>query len=944
MKHLMTCTLCLGAGSLLLTLGLAAQDMSGDVALDEAMLEADWTSGATLTSMLGEADGLRTQGDAAGVCDGIKDGGYGCHTDGGPQAWWQVDLGGSIELSRVLVFNRCDPGVAKRAAELALLVSTDGSSWTEAYRHDGSVFYGQTDGKPLSIDVGGRVARFVRVQLPGGGFLHLDEVEVYAVDDPDRNIAFEQPADQSGVSQWSTVSRTGRGSWRQALDVTLTRGAEIAARLELSSAASGDSRAELEHIAESLDRASDAECRDLYLRARGIVRELCLSDPVLDFDDLLFTKRAPGTFTHMSDQYYGWWSRPGGGVCILRDFKSDSPELVELTSAMPEGSFLRPDLSFDGKKVLFAYARFHEGLRDERDKVAKEQLPEDGFYHIFEMNVDGSDLRQLTHGRYDDFDARYLPDGEIVFLSTRRGQFFQCGSESAEATRTATLPDSYVRCGGDAYRPVAIYTLHVMDRHGEEMRQISPFEMFEWTPTVAHDGTILYSRWDYVDRDNMPYMGLWSTNPDGTNARIVFGNHVRNPHAMFEARSIPGSEKIVFTASGHHSITAGSLVLLDPSRGSEDPGALTRLTPEVCFPETEGWPTTYYANPWPLSEESYLVAWSELPLASQGRMNPVNAMGIYLFDATGHRELVYRDPAISSMYPIPVRPRPQPPALASTVDWDGPQEGNFLVQDVYRGLDAVERGSIKELRLVGVPVKTQPEMNQPALGVTRDDPGKCVLGTVPVEEDGSAWFRAPSGVTLFLQALDERGFAVQTMRTATHVQPGQTASCIGCHEADRSSPPPAVPPMATRRAPSRIRVGPDGSWPIRFDRLVQPLLTRNCVECHDTGADTLDLSSPDAAYGELVDYGSPSLRDQVMRRYNEGASTAGGCVASNSKLLELLLAEGGHHGVELEDTELERLTTWMDTYAQRGGAFSDEQELRLRALRTEWVDLLIERQ
>ncbi len=917
-------------------------------------LEQDWMSRATLESILAHPQVLSTQSDAAGACDGIKDGSYGFHTDQGPNPWWQVDLGSSNSLERVLIFNRCDPANAPRAARLSLLLSSDQENWTEAYQHDGTTFYGGSDGKPLVIDLDGRAARFVRVQLSGNHWLHIDEVEVYSIDDTKDNIALGKAADQSGLSQWSKVGGlASSSSLRQAFVVTLERGLEIATRLEQTTTGVATERVralrtDLEIIAKKLDHSSNAECRDLYLLTRRIIRELCFSDPLLDFDDILFVKRAPGSFTHMSDQYYGWWSRPGGGVYVLRDFKSDSPGLVCLTSSFPEGSFLRPDLSYDGKKVLFAYARFHEGLRGAKNKVDKALLPEDGFYHIYEMNVDGSELRQLTRGRYDDFDARYLPNGEIAFLSTRRGQFFQCGSQSAAATLTSTLPDSYVRCGGDDYRPVAVYTLHVMDPFGSKLRQISPFEMFEWTPTVAHDGTILYSRWDYVDRDNMPFMGIWSTNPDGTNARLVFGNHTVNPHAMFEARSIPGSEKLIFTASAHHSITAGSLVLLDPNRGSEDPAAMTRLTPEVCFPETEGWPNTYYANPWPLSEQSYLVAWSELPLVGQSASNPVNATGIYLFDAAGHRELIYRDPEISAMCPIPLRPRTRPPILPSTVDWAGPQEGRFLIQDVYRGLESIERGSIKELRLVGVPIKTQPHMNNPAIGITKDDPGKCVLGTVPVEADGSAWFRAPSGVTLFMQALDDRGFVVQTMRTATHVQPGQTASCIGCHETNRTSPPPAAPPLATLREPSRIKVGPEGSWPIRFDQLVQPVLTRNCAECHSSAsknavAAVFDLSSPEPAYANLVDFGEPSLRQQVMRRYVEGASIASGCVAANSTLMSLLLADQEHYGVRLTAEDLECLTTWMDTYAQRNGAFSPEQEQRLQSLRQDWADLLIER-
>jgi len=179
----------------------------------------------------------------------------------------------------------------------------------------------------------------------------------------------------------------------------------------------------------------------------------------------------------------------------------------------------------------------------------------------------------------------------------------------------------------DASRPVAVYTLHTMNAAGGDLTPISPFEMFEWEPSVAHDGTIMYSRWDYVDRDNMPYMSLWSISPDGINARLIYGNYTKAPHCTFEPRAIPGSDKIIFTASGHHSQTMGSLVLLNPAVGTEGEAPVTRLTPETPFPEIEGWPRAYYANPWPLSERTHLVAWGVEDDIREGRQRPKNGSG-----------------------------------------------------------------------------------------------------------------------------------------------------------------------------------------------------------------------------------------------------------------------------------------------------------------------------
>ena len=383
--------------------------------------------------------------------------------------------------------------------------------------------------------------------------------------------------------------------------------------------------------------------------------------------------------------------------------------------------------------------------------------------------------------------------------------------------------------------------------------------------------------------------------------------------------------------------------------GNELERPLTRLTPEVCFPETEGWPSSYYAGPHPLSEEHFIVAWSDRRLPAHTLMqpddprNPRNALGIYLFDAWGNLTLLHRDPEISSMNPIPIRPRARPAAIADTVDWDGAQEGRFVLQDVYEGLDGVERGTIERLRVIGVPPKVQPHMNRPSLGVSREDPGKFVLGTVPVEKDGSAHFRVPSGIPVFFQALDADGVSVQTMRSLTYVQPNETLSCVGCHESRDSTPPAGRVPIATMRPPSRLKPAPSGSWPLRFDELVGPVLNARCVSCHEPGAEDavaakLDLT-PARAYATLM-----SWRDGELRKlaFEKDRSTVGDSPSRKSRLLALLTADDGHHGVRLDANSRERLATWLDTYAQRLGTYSAEQERDLRALRQQLATLLEE--
>jgi hypothetical protein len=887
--------------------------------------------------------------DAAGGVDGVINGKWGFHTENEENPWWQVDLQQPIKLARMVLYNRCE--LAERNARIKILISLDGENYRQIYQHTGTVFYGFTDKKPLEVKFANLEARWVRLALSGKSYFHLDEVEIYAAG-AERNVALNKPATQSSISQWSDAHEKTVPSMAKGYPIhrVLERGLKLAESQKRLGANVQAAEGDLRQIAEQAKRlsanATDFARRELYLRAHWAVRKMALQNPLLDFDRILFVKRAPTMFPHMSDQHYGWWARPGGGIYVMTGFATDKPQIRCLTSDMPPGNFSGPEVSYDGKKVLFAYCKFYPHVAD-MEKVNKEKLPTDVFYHIYEMDTDGSQRRQLTYGRYDDFDPRYLPNGEVAFLSTRKGLAVQCTKAFSDSTRAADLPDSYVRCGGDSRRPVPVFTLHTMDGNGKSIRPLSAFENFEWTPSVADDGRLLYTRWDYIDRFNGHFFSLWSANQDGANPQLVYGNYTVKPQVKFEARSVPGSTKLVITAGAHHSITGGSLCLLDREKGTEFDDPLVRLTPEVVFPETGGWPEHYYANPWPLSEEYFLVAWSDRKLPPHMRVtddrNPVNAMGIYLYDAFGNQELLHRDPEISSMYPLPLAPRPKPVVQANIADFDGVQEGGFFVQDVYQGLAGVARGKVKQLRIIGVPPKVQPYMNNPVLGVSAEDPGKFVLGTVPVEADGSAYFRVPSGVPVFFQAMDENGVAVQTMRSLTYLMPNQTLACIGCHEHRDAAPAMGRQALAAARTPSKLTPGPPGAWPLRYDQLVQPVLDRLCVECHrpgstDAQAAKLDLT-PAKSYQALISFGGEDLKKKAFER---DRSLVGQGTCATSKLWALLIEGEGHKGVKLDQDSRARLTTWMDTYAQRLGHFSDQQEKELAALRVRLSALLLE--
>jgi hypothetical protein len=275
----------------------------------------------------------------------------------------------------------------------------------------------------------------------------------------------------------------------------------------------------------------------------------------------------------------------------------------ELTEGkLPPGHFVTLALSADAATIYFAYA--DPSGEDPYDAPGYVQAPARpgaryNTFHLFGMDADGSNLRQLTDGPYDDFDPCPLPDGSLAFESTRRG--------------------SKLRCGGGS--PELVYTLHRMDPDGSNIRTLSFHETHEWHPSVLNDGRVIYTRWDYVDRNAAKFHGLWTCHPDGSNPSSLFGNYTTRPWACYQAKAIPASNRIVFVAGGHHANVGGTLMLLDPSRLALDPEhgedcveALRCLTPEICCAEADGWPGSYYYSPWPLSEKCFLVAFSHDPL------------------------------------------------------------------------------------------------------------------------------------------------------------------------------------------------------------------------------------------------------------------------------------------------------------------------------------------
>ena len=670
------------------------------------------------------------------------------------------------------------------------------------------------------------------------------------------------------------------------------------------------------------------ELFEVVLRLR---RTIAFSNPLLDFDQILFIKRQflPETRTwgpdmlgnHMCDQYFGFHAIPAGGLFVLENAFSEQPTIRNVLAdsvvlsgrlkgkKLGPGGFLSPELSFDGKTILFAYTEA---------EPTRYEWTEKSTFHIFRVNVDGSGLVQLTDGPVNDFDPCWLPDGRIIFISERRGGYGRCHP-----------------------RPVPIYTLHSMNADGTAIIRLSHHESNEWQPSMDHDGMVLYTRWDYVDRGNIQAHHPWITTPDGRDARAIQGNYGSSkgarPTMEMDVRAIPSSHKYIATAAAHHSQAYGSLVLIDPHTKDDDAMAsVRRVTPDVPFPEAE---VSYregqvYATAWPLSEYFYLCVYDPEGAAQRGTKNNY---GIYLADAFGNKDLIYRDPALSCLSPIPLQSREKPPALpplASAVAGalSGPlHTAPVGVINVYDSLKPFPEGTrIKAIRVIQVLPKTTPLIDEPKIGYGSEKGARAVLGTLPVESDGSAYFNLPIGVPVYFQVLEEHGLAIQSMRSVTYVHRGEHLLCRGCHEPRNAAPSlPQRIPLAFRRSPSVIQPDVDGSNPFSFPRLVQPVLDRNCAACHQKEPNTPSLRKGLWAKEKSYWYTSyRNLRDYAFfygvfhTKYDpwtDPRTTPGQFGARASKLYGILTQ--GHYDVRLSEEDMHRITLWLDCNSDFFGSY-----------------------
>ncbi|MGL6195118.1 MAG: hypothetical protein ACRC2T_09895 [Thermoguttaceae bacterium] len=517
---------------------------------------------------------------------------------------------------------------------------------------------------------------------------------------------------------------------------------------------------------------------------------------------------------------------PGAALKLLDVDTGKVTTLLETQT----GCIRDPDVHFDGDKIIFSmrenrdtdYKIWEMTLEKivQTDEITNQKIEKnnDENKNVKTEYVPGK-LTQLTFAEgVADFDPIYLPDGSIVFSSTREPKYNMCSRDISS----------------DLYR---------MESDGANIVQITKNTLFEHNPTLLDDGRILYHRWEYVDRNFGDAHAAWTVNPDGTNQSIYWGNNTADPGAVYNPKQIPNTPLMLCIFGPHHDREYGALAIVDRRLGVDGKEPVIRTWPSEfrdrvrttgpfdCDSPT-GSVSIKYEDPWPLDESHFLCS---------RQITPGGEMGIFLIDLEGNELLVHHEsPGCFDAMPLAPHKRPPVTAVRRTFD-DSP--GFVQITNVYEGthMQDVQPGSVKWLRIVESPEKrhwspglwfgqgyTAPGMNWHSLE------NKRILGTVPVEADGSVSFSVPSDKFIYFQLLDENGMMIQSMRSGTVLQPNEMISCTGCHE-DRLATPQIAnkTPLAFLRQPSEIQDWYGNPRDFSFTVEVQPVFDKYCVECHD---------------------------------------------------------------------------------------------------------------
>ncbi len=596
----------------------------------------------------------------------------------------------------------------------------------------------------------------------------------------------------------------------------------------------------------------------------------------------------------------------GSGLYILNMTNYYPTPEVLLDDA--QGVIKDPCVSFDGKKVVFAWTKNSDG----------------GGFHIFEIDVATKETRQITKNPLDlkvgDYEPCYLPTGDIMFSSSRLYSMVNC-----------------------AYNTVG--NMYLCNKNGDWLRKIGFDQEASFTPVMMADGKVLYSRWEYNDRTRISCSGYFTMNPDGTKQNEYWGNQSDFPLMKYHGREIPNSNgKIMGIAGDHLAPYQGELIVIDPQtsrnnfKGDENesikliaPVRKVPVDPSTSMKGTSQGAIKYiFQNPWPFDEENCLVSWR----AAESE----KIFKIYFFNADASRELMAWDSKMSVSQPMVMDERRKPPKISLQADYTK-ETGIFSVTNVNYGTGSkgVPEGKITKLRVIALDYRTNYSNSSGILGFAVNPIGraysswlvKTLLGEIPVEKDGSACFIVPANTPVYFQTVDADGRMVNTMRSWTTLMPGERFDCTGCHENKNESPPPSNP-IAKNSLPLVKRLGVEDKG-FSYPRMVQPILDKYCVSCHDAKHKSLDLRANPVfdKDGKKTFNSSYSNLTKAQKKYVDWVTQESKAApitkfpapgSATSPLADRLLK--GHNNEKMTPEEREIIFCWIDMMVPHGGSYS----------------------
>lgn len=689
------------------------------------------------------------------------------------------------------------------------------------------------------------------------------------------------------------------------------------------------------------------EVRDSWLAARRVLRPLVFQHQAIDFDALIFaTRHAPHHKANVCGIQHNGTYKPGGDITIVRGLEAVHDVRAVIGDQLPQGHVHGMDLHFDGRKLVFGFgkqlnwppkreAHYPQPGNSNWALHLRQDLEGVGLY---EINTDGSGLQRLTsHPVWSDTEPVYCPNDDVAFTSERSSHSPPCDSENNDITDT---------------------NLYLYQRNQGSIRRLTNHRDVDMTPRLLNNGLLAYLHWEYQERHFNENHSIWTIRPDGTNADAYYKSHIPYPWALREVRSIPDTDKLVAIAAGHHCYSRGPIVVIDPNQGGNNPDAMSLMTTGVLPQEGNINDATgpvpwggvtdhrgYYRNPYPLSETvmlssyTYASAYCARHTTSGAPGTPANGFGIYLIDAYGNKELIFRDPMLCSVDVAPLKARPRPHIMPDTTSPDK-NHATCIIPNIYEGMAKdITPGTIKYLRIaqhLPTPLDANGRARKFAYGNKWTKlPGATrwtsvrEIGLVPVEPDGSAHFKVPtaSNASVYFQALDKDFMEVKRMRSSVSFQPGEVRSCTGCHETRSNAAPSYHQGIAINRPATMPEKAPWGYDAFDYETHVQPVLDRHCVSCH-SGKDKetpLDLSATKMASENqgmfnrsyhsllgpsLLGIGEKSLVT-LADRFSDSSVTQAKVFGSHaSKLITTL--KNGHKDVRLNDKEWYALVTWVD--------------------------------